>query len=934
MKDFIQYLAALAPEPAERGTVHVRRKVDLLLMPDIEVRPRRGSMVPRPLEFHHNNKAVERFAKLDALTPDETLLRLGFLWLAGHAARESGKQPFLMPIVSATVKAHGYVIRMNELELVTDFEMAPELGSHETRDVIEEQARQLVLDYLVTKHGRRRERLATFAGILAETIGLPEPELFAPDIHPFSVRQDDRLRLSAGLGLYLARDPGHITMRSTLAAWSDSDVSATAFGAAYRVDPAPTHPAAEILDSPMLLNAAQRDAVRHARTRNVSAISGPPGTGKTHTAAAIALDEIARGHTVLVATQSDHAADVITDHLRKIHARGFIRFGRDGDRAAAVDQLATGVPRPTRRELRAHRGRHREAAAEHQSIITGISESLAREAAAVGALHEWVAYPAAREAAPHLAGKDLDRLQARLAKYGAATGWWSRVRMRRIRDSIGATSGASLEDIERAVSIERAERVAGTAAADAFGLGPQWKALEAAAATMRRRYAALIDAEVRARSETRLDRTLEELVRALRSPRRERRQLLRTTDLAAALEILPLWIGTLGQIDDTLPAIPGLFDLVIFDEASQIEQVRSATALMRARRAVVAGDPRQLRHVSFVSDARMDQAAAAAGIPEELRHLGDVRRNSLFDVAAAAGPLHFLEEHFRSVPHIIEFSSKAFYSDRLRLMTQHPRNEDDDAIQTVHVGGERGGDGVNRAEVARTLELLATASGSIGVVSPFRAQAEAIEEAVIARHSAEEITRRRLKVGTAHAMQGSEHDTVIVSLAIDGETMTSRRFIEDPNLFNTMITRARNQQIVLTSFDEADLPPGLLLDYLRHADQPPSPEWDMVLPDGWAGRLGTELRARGLRVVPAYEVAGWTVDLAVGTGPAAVGVICHVHPRGPAAHIERQSALRRAGWELVDAFESHYLADPEQAVAQVVERVLQADRSQPSQTSA
>jgi len=188
---------------------------------------------------------------------------------------------------------------------------------------------------------------------------------------------------------------------------------------------------------------------------------------------------------------------------------------------------------------------------------------------------------------------------------------------------------------------------------------------------------------------------------------------------------------------------------------------------------------------------------------------------------------------------------------------------------------------------------------------------------------------RRLKVGTAHAMQGSEHDTVIISLAIDAETMASRRFIEDRNLFNTMITRARNHQIVLTSFDETDLQPGLLLEYLQHAEHPPNPDWNMSLPGGWVGQLGEALRSRGLRVVPAYEVAGWTIDLAVGTGAGAVGVICHVHRAGPTTHIEQQSALRRAGWDLIDAFESVYLADPEEAVNQVVARILRATSGQP-----
>jgi len=64
------------------------------------------------------------------------------------------------------------------------------------------------------------------------------------------------------------------------------------------------------------------------------------------------------------------------------------------------------------------------------------------------------------------------------------------------------------------------------------------------------------------------------------------------------------------------------------------------------------------------------------------------------------------------------------------------------------------------------------------------------------------------------------------------------------------------------------------------------------------------------------------VDLAVGTGPAAVGVVCGVHDDGPERHIERQSALRRTGWEIVDAFESFYLASPEEAIEAVVATVL------------
>jgi superfamily I DNA and/or RNA helicase len=432
----------------------------------------------------------------------------------------------------------------------------------------------------------------------------------------------------------------------------------------------------------------------------------------------------------------------------------------------------------------------------------------------------------------------------------------------------------------------------------------------------------LVETEVRARTGRADRKQIAALAVALQRSRRERRRLLREADPARVLDVMPMWIGTLSEIDDILPAVPGMFDVVVFDEASQIDQVRAATALMRGRRAVIVGDPRQLRHVSFVSDERMDAAAAEFGVSSQLRHLADVRRNSLFDIAAATSPVIALREHFRSAPHIIGFSNRKFYSDRLRLMTQHPRSESRDAILTIPVAGKRLQNGSNPEEVVRAMELIAQSTGSVGVVTPFRAQAEAIEEAAIASFSAEEILRLGLKTGTAHAMQGSEYDTVIISVAIDDESLTSLRFVEDPNLFNTMVTRARRQQIVLRSFTDAALPRGLLADYLEHAVDPPRPEWSAALEAGWPGLLGDALREQGFRVVAEYPVAGWKVDLAVGAGGGAVGVICGVHADGPAKHIERQSALRRAGWEIVDAFESFYLANPDEAIEAVVGRLL------------
>ena len=152
-------------------------------------------------------------------------------------------------------------------------------------------------------------------------------------------------------------------------------------------------------------------------------------------------------------------------------------------------------------------------------------------------------------------------------------------------------------------------------------LGPRWAGLDAADA-------ALADAlgtamRHRARSARRWTgdarRSAAALATALRAGRNRRREALAALDGAALVRALPLWVGTVADVEDLLPPTPGLFDLVILDEASHIDQVRAAPVLARARRALVVGDPRQLRFVSFVAD--VDVAATLA------RHgLGDARR--------------------------------------------------------------------------------------------------------------------------------------------------------------------------------------------------------------------------------------------------------------------------------------------------------------------
>jgi len=426
-------------------------------------------------------------------------------------------------------------------------------------------------------------------------------------------------------------------------------------------------------------------------------------------------------------------------------------------------------------------------------------------------------------------------------------------------------------------------------------------------------------------------RSASALAAALRAGRNRRREMLAALDGRALVRALPLWVGTVTDVEDLLPPTPGLFDLVVLDEAAHIDQIRSAPVLARARRALVVGDPRQLRFVSFVSDVDVSTALERHGLTAAADRL-DVRRQSAFDLAAGAAPVTWLGEHFRSAPHLIEFSAERFYGGRIALVTRHPRTEQLDAIDVVRVDGTVE-DGVNHAEVAAVVDIVrhlaatdaaggrAAHPASIGVVTPFRAQADALEAALLAAFPAEEIERMGLRSGTVHVFQGSEADIVVASLGlVDDDSPARGRFVADPNLFNVLVTRARRRMVVVTSLTSAQ---GVVGEYLAHAERPPASAASPAFPPAtspdadWRVRLGAELRRAGLVVRMDYPVGSWHVDLCVGDGDAAIGLICRVHPDGVDAHLERQDTLRRAGWRLMDAFASRWADDPVRAALDI-----------------
>lgn len=889
-----------------------------------------GPEEPPPRLFHERASDLARF---DALHRSAPILRLGWVYLVGHLERDGVRRRLVVPLVERPVRLRqSWTSRSPTVEVLGPWDLSPLVTDAERAGQLEQGvtfgggpvAMKGISEALLV----RMPRLRSWIVDVAEAMGVPAVRIAIPE-DPRRVDDAGTPVAVVGFGIHTAVDDTALDLASSLRAWASQDPTGTAFDAAWTgrgqvlpdPDPGP-------LPAVLPLTPAQEEVVRRSRTEPVTVVSGPPGTGKSHTAVAVALDAVHRGQSVLVATRSAEAADVVAGLLERVPGPDPILFG-GGTRATRLARLlAEGLSRPSGGDAEARRRAAWARVAEGRAAVDRI---LADQ------LH-WGRYqalvpevPAHAAVAPAWFALDADLAEAsdRLATARARAGGWAwraRRALRRAAEHAGAAPDVALDRLAAALDVavlRRAARRSVPSVAEA-----RWAELEAAEEQLRHTTGVALDAFVRQRVDRDHTRAVAALATALRAGRSQRRRHLRGVDGRWLTQALPLWVGTLGDIEELLPAEAGLFDLVVLDEASQIDQQVAAVALLRARRAVVVGDPHQLRFVSFVADADVTRAVAAAGLTHLADRL-DVRRVSAFDLAAGVAPVTLLDEHFRGPPHLVGFSARRFYGGRLTFATRHPANERSDLIDIVTVDGARDADGVNRAEVDAVADLLAgrveaAASGgpvpSIGVATPFRPHAEALLARIRETWEVEDIDRFRLRVGTVHAFQGDERDLVVLSLAV-GPDGAGLRFLEDPNLFNVMVTRARQRLVVVTSCPEP--PPGLLRDHLRWASGPPPAE-----PDGppvgappWSAAVVEALRSGGVPVRAGYPVGRWRVDACVGEGPAALGVELAAHPDGPEAHRRRHLALRAQGWQLVDAFPARFDGDPVAAAVDLATRV-------------
>jgi very-short-patch-repair endonuclease len=368
-------------------------------------------------------------------------------------------------------------------------------------------------------------------------------------------------------------------------------------------------------------------------------------------------------------------------------------------------------------------------------------------------------------------------------------------------------------------------------------------------------------------------------------------------------QFLPCWAVTSLSAKGRIPFQPGIFDLVIIDEASQCDIASVLPLLYRAKRAVIIGDPKQLSHISSISKAQDLGLLQKYGISFDWSYSA----NSLYALASGiseSNDIIQLRDHHRSFGEIIEFSNNEFYDGKLRVATNYerlncPKNKSA-GIRWIDIVGQTvrpsSGGAYNDAEVKEILNELRRLvvdndyCGSVGVVTPFRTQADRIREAVEKMPDLKEYLylRNDFLVDTVHRFQGDERDIMMFSPVISVGTQDSTiGFLNSTgNLFNVAITRARAILVVIGDMNycaNCKVPyMEHFVDYVRKRDEraavdknvPVSQSYGAEYPyvsnadqvSDWEKILYSALYKAGVKTTPQYPVDKYKLDLALFAG--------------------------------------------------------------------
>ena len=761
------------------------------------------------------------------------------------------------------------------------------------------------------------------------------------------------------------------------------------------------------------LNTEQDEAIRHALNAPLTIVTGPPGTGKSQVVANLIVNLAHKGKNAVFSSKNNKAVDVVEQRTNAIGERPImIRLGgsRDFSRIAEYLRRLLHAPQPTpsqRQEFESAKRQYDKLLAEkknilkqQQTVVSSCNELTRTQEDISGIKDKWIEWKG-------VCNKKLEKnfIQQfeelnrnwETCKKDKQTFWirlfWPFVKKRRMQyfkdglvsynslqkrihceeidaelfdDSSLNEQETSLKEYRRLCDYkDKLDRYKENNSFEDLDvkLAETKKRLSAAARTLWNKWLTTSAPQIPDIYREQLASFLSRI--ELNDGNITDNQLMFDYRRIERLlsQLMPICAVTSLSARGRLPFIAGCYDLVIIDEASQCDIASMIPLLYRAKRAVIIGDPHQLNHITTMTRHQDHELVAKYGTPA----LWSYCVVSLFDLSVAVGhrdDLVHLRDHHRSHANIIEFSNREYYQGTLRVATDYSRlkfpfGSDKSVVWKDVVGTAirpNAGSAYNEAEIDAVIGQLKKLTegnfvGSIGVVTPFKRQAELITYYLRERHVRlynELVEHHDFIAATAHKFQGDERDVIIFSPVVsNGAPQGTLNFLSStPNLFNVAITRARACLIFVGNKSYCQHAGVQYLsdfanyyDSLNHArthlENDGTPQFTRIYPTlnttevvtEWETKLYTALYDKGIRTIPQYKVDRYYVDLAYTENDYKLAIevgeeVGYNNEQSYALHL-RNTRLIEMGWDVIRFMPYQVKDDLEWCVLRVLSKMTQ-----------
>jgi superfamily I DNA and/or RNA helicase len=305
------------------------------------------------------------------------------------------------------------------------------------------------------------------------------------------------------------------------------------------------------------------------------------------------------------------------------------------------------------------------------------------------------------------------------------------------------------------------------------------------------------------------------------------------TDFEAFTDFFPVLMLNPETCSSILPLKRGIFDIVIFDEASQLRVEDTFTALLRGMQIIVSGDSQQMPPSSHFSGEKrlLDSGDDEDNTEDEIQEIELAKdmlsKESLLELALDGDFIEtYLDMHYRSKhPDLIEFSNTCFYKGRLIPM---PATSEYTAIRYQNVSGTYE-NSQNVAEAHQIIHLIKNELDtrySLGIAT-FNIQQRNLILSLIAIERTNDIEfNKKMSLFDSHAkeeffvknlenIQGDERDIILISTTFgkkkDGKFLRNFGPIGQRNghrLLNVIVTRAKHYLYVITSIPQQIIDPS------------------------------------------------------------------------------------------------------------------------------